>query len=154
MHALRFVILIVVLIGLCLTDATGQDGDKKFKFKKGAPSTPLTAQDLSAPLVPADILAKLQLTPEQRPTATKLSQEFTAKNKELVAKVPATPPVPEKGKFKGKGKGAAPTSPALLAVLALRSEYEKKFEELLTEAQKKSYDALLARRAEGLLGGK
>lgn len=158
--AIRFGIFGVLLAALCVADGNGAAQDFK-KLKSKTPTTtnnrPLTAENLNDPLVPPDILAKCNLNATQKPMADKVIQEFNAKNKDLVAKVPASamPASATKGKFdfKGKGKGGAGTVlPAeLTAVLMNRVEYEKKFEEILTEAQKKTYDELLARRAEALL---
>lgn len=142
---MRLGVLTLLLAGLCFADEFGSAQDAK---KAKTVTAPLTAESLSLPLVPPEILPKVNLTAQQKPTADKLISEFATKNKELVAKVPASaiPATPAKG----KGKSVA-LPQELMAVFLLRAEYEKKFEELLTDAQSKVYNDLLAKRAEALM---
>ena len=81
--AVRLGIFGVLLAALCFADGNGAAQDFK-KFKSKTPPTtnnrPLTAENLNDPLVPPDILAKVNLNPTQKPMADKVIQEFNAKN--------------------------------------------------------------------------
>ena len=149
---------ILVVMGLCLAlswDAVGAPAVKKGKTpdpKQGATKTdPAAAADLlTAPLFPADTIAKLKLTAEQKSDYDKLAKEFDDQLKKIAAggNTTGNTTTPPKGKDKGKGKGTAatPATPAAQAI-SLRGEYEDKVEKLLTEAQKKTLDDIRAAKA-------
>jgi len=128
---------------------------QKGQFDKFKGKTPTTSSPdlLTAPLYPADVIAKLKLNAEQKPQVDKLLAEFNTKLKEIAAKVPAANPGTPADKFKGfKGKGGnvGQASPQFAAVLNLQSEYEKKVAEILTIDQRKLLDELTAKAGPGL----
>lgn len=147
----------LLLVGLAI-DAAAQGEAAKAKAKdkgkmQAAPTTILTD-----PLEPADLVAKLKLAPAQKSAVDKLFKEYDGKLKDLVTKAPAgtAAPAPSKfAKFKGKGGAVATASPAIAAAIELRGEYEDKFEELLTDPQKKVLEEARLKMGEALLlGGK
>lgn len=138
-------------------------GGKLGGFKGKGAAAPSMQDSLAGPLVAPEVLAKLNLSVTQRPAYDKLSKEFDAKIKEITAKLPAAPPGGDlrakieadlRAKF-NKGGGSAPPSPEVQKALTLRDDYEKKFEEMLTEPQKKILADIRLKANEALLlGGK
>ena len=140
-----------VLLGLAATLlallGTAEAQTIKDKLKTKTP-TATSADLLTAPLYPADAIAKLKLNGEQKPQVDKLLSEFNVKLKEIAAKVPTTPDATVK--IKGKGGNVTQASPQFAAVLNLQSEYEKKVAEILTIDQRKLLDELLAKAGPAL----
>jgi hypothetical protein len=155
MRLVPLAILALLLTGLVALDASAQTAKNKTK-KKGTPLVDASSSSvLTDPLVPADLLAKLKLSATQKPEADKLLREFAAKLKDIAAKAQAdsvgdSKAAKDKGKGKNKG-GSTATSPAISAAVDLRDEYEQKFEDLLTEPQKKILEDYRVKQGEAAL---
>lgn len=151
MRLLKLTILGLLLASMLVFDASAQTAKNKTK-KKGTPLVDAASSSvLTDPLIPADLLTKLKLSATQKTDADKLFKEFATKLKDIAAKAP-----PDSGKSakpdKGKGKGGATTaSPAISDAVELRDEYEQKFEELLTDPQKKVLEEYRVKQGEAAL---
>jgi hypothetical protein len=148
------------VLGFCMalawTDAIAQTTKGKMPAKTDASTT---NDLLTAPLFPADTIAKLKFTADQKKDYDGLVKDFTDELKKI-AGAPATsgtgttPPPPPKTKgTKGGGKGmAAPDTPAAKAI-TLRAEYEDKVEKMCTDAQKKTLEDIRIAKVGNPLSG-
>jgi len=164
----------LALLGLAVADRAQADA-KPVKNQNPGSSTdntnPNAPDPLTAPLVAADMLAKLKLSADQKKDVADLSKEFSTKLKETVAKAQddakkdggSAPPAPAKGAKPVKGakgaKGAggkgktSDGDPVLKAALDLRSDYEDKLMDKLTETQQQTWLNIKAKAGEALLTG-
>jgi hypothetical protein len=149
---------LVLALGVALT---WNDVSAQVQKGKAMPKTDsATTNDLlTAPLFPADTIAKLKFTADQKKDYDAIVKDFNDELKKLQsapATAGTTTPPPPKGKgTKGAGKGGngSPDTPAAKAI-TLRAEYEGKVEKLLTEAQMKTLeDIRLAKAGNPLVGG-
>ena len=153
---LQLVVLGFLMVGVLAVDASAQTAKNKTKKKATAPLVDASSPSLlTDPLVPADLLTKLKLSATQKPEADKLLKEFATKLKDIAAKAQTdsagdSKTTKDKGKGKNKG-GAGATSPAISAAVDLRDEYEQKFEDLLTEPQKKILEDYRVKQGEAAL---
>lgn len=195
MKCLRILMIGLAVAGLTL--ATGDESAAQFgKFKKkrtmpfqpqnGAPkpggtdakpADPASGDvDLFAPtLLPAEFLARLKLTAEQKTETAKIQTEFADKLKQALANAKdeaaknggkGAPGGAGKGAPGGAGKGVRPGAggggrpgaggsgtPGLNEAIGLRSDYEEKVYDLLNEGQQKIWLDIKAKKGEGLLNG-
>src|SRR5262249_1288703 len=149
MRLLKLAILGLLLTSLVSVDVSAQTAKTRTK-KKGMPLVDATSSSvLTDPLIPAELLTKLKLSGTRKTDADKLFKEFAAKLKDIAAKAPAAD-ASKQPKGKGKG-GATTTSPVISAAVELRDEYEQKFEELLTDPQKKILEEYRVKQGEAAL---
>jgi hypothetical protein len=150
---------IALALGLFIA-SSWNDASAQVQKGKGTPKTdPAATNDLlTAPLFPADTVAKLKFTADQKKDYDAIVKDFTDELKKIAASPSTgggsnTPPPKGKG-TKGAGKGgASPDTPAAKAI-TLRAEYEDKVEKMLTDAQKKTLeDIRLAKVGNPLVGG-
>ncbi len=155
MNLLRSTLLIVGLLAFGVEADAAKPAKKNkatAKIEQIAGGAMADSSDFfTAPLIPADELAKVKLTAEQKPQFDKITKEFTARLKELSDKAKAPAPAAPAA----KGKKALPKggNPALQEVTSLRGEYETKVNEVFTDAQKEAMEAFRAKKAEALLNG-
>jgi Spy/CpxP family protein refolding chaperone len=131
-------------LGLLAFVALGSAADNaKAKAKKKE-----FGEEYKAPLIQPDILDKIKFTPEQKEKVTALLKEFDKKNEEALASGKEVDLKAKEDAKKAKADGdkaaaakaTAEIKKARLGLDKLRKDYEAKFLDLLTEAQKKAYD--------------
>jgi hypothetical protein len=163
MTALGKVTGMALVLALCMaltwSDAFAQT--TKGKGNSKAPDSATTNDLLTAPLFPADTIAKLKFTPDQKKDYDALAKDFNDELKKIASGgsstgsgTPNTTPPPKGKGTKGAGKGgASPDTPAAKAI-SLRADYEDKVEKMCTDAQKKTLeDIRLAKAGNPLVGG-
>lgn len=108
---------------------------------------------LTGPLFPADTIAKLKFSADQKKDYESLSKDFNDELKKIASSSSSSgnsnnnnnPPPKGKGTKGGKGNGS-PDTPAAKAI-TLRAEYEDKVEKMLTDPQKKTLEDIRIAKA-------
>jgi hypothetical protein len=133
---------IALLLAFCVALSWNDASAQTQKGKTPSKTDPSTTTDLlTAPLYPADTIAKLKFTADQKKEYDGLAKDFNDELKKIASGSSTTgssttPPPKGKG-TKGAGKGnGSPDTPTAKAI-TLRAEYEDKVEKMCTDAQKK-----------------
>jgi Spy/CpxP family protein refolding chaperone len=156
MTRLRYLALGIGLAVLLAAGSTGAD-DKKDDKKADPPRRGGFVERLTnvgGPLVPTDTLDKLKLTADQKEKVEKLQKEFADKEKEAVGKArEAMQKAVQDRDRDAIRKAAEQVGAALRDGRKLRDDYEGKVKAVLTDDQKKTYEAALKERPRGGIAG-